>query len=611
MRLYKEKLPTETISLIRSILFSIGMLPIEHSWYNPKPGIFSVRVENPTEKGHFGTNGKGRNVYFALASAYAEFIERIQNGFIVGANGLNRLFLKELKSSFGFYYYPDERILSKEEFLRLPQKYLLDLFGNADESDLNRFLSQYFQRLHENGLEGVVSVPFYDIENKQVVYFPYNLTLVLSGSNGMAAGNSINEAFFQALCELVERYSARTVYFDRLTPPTISDSYLSLYPQEFSIIQNLRDVGYDVLVKDFSCGIRLPAVGVLLIDPQKKKYRLNIGSETSFKNALSRALTEIFQGIGDDDVMKSIMLDIPQKEHEFFSSDTEEAYQQRETQIRQFIVDGTGVFPYALFLNQPSYAFDPGVFSPKESYAEEVKGLLSLFSSLGHSVYVRDVSYLGFPSLHVYIPEVSVWGRKTKQNRPTINSIIRGIEHDKLEDVFFPTDSLLNDSIRLLNILDLLAPHREVFYSGISMARLLKLEFTNDCAWNLIPVNFFITLLCFINEEYSNARKFLIAFLEETDGSDNEYYKKVLQLFTDLENGKPFESLLGDYSFDFLEGFSSRTNLFKHIPFPTCPSCSHCPLSEKCLTKYNFANALSIARSMKNTIIDQSISFKQ
>lgn len=68
-------------------------------WYHPYPEIYSLRLECMKEDGGFGTNGKGRNQYYALASAYAEFIERIQNGYIMGIYGLNRFFYKKLNKS--------------------------------------------------------------------------------------------------------------------------------------------------------------------------------------------------------------------------------------------------------------------------------------------------------------------------------------------------------------------------------------------------------------------------------------------------------------------------------------------------------------------------------
>lgn len=108
--------------------------------------------------------------------------------------------------------------------------------------------NDYFTRLKDNGQDGVISVPFYDCMNRQVVYFPYNMTFVLSGSNGMASGNTPQEAIFQALCELAERYAARTVFFDLMTPPSIPDSYLEKYPIEFQIIKNIRECGFEVVI---------------------------------------------------------------------------------------------------------------------------------------------------------------------------------------------------------------------------------------------------------------------------------------------------------------------------------------------------------------------------
>lgn len=73
-------------------------------------------------------------------------------------------------------------------------------------------------------------MPFYDCNRIKITYLPYNLTFILTESNGMAAGNTAGESIFQALCELVERYSARTVFFDKLTPPAIPEAlfYLEL-----------------------------------------------------------------------------------------------------------------------------------------------------------------------------------------------------------------------------------------------------------------------------------------------------------------------------------------------------------------------------------------------
>lgn len=606
MRAYKEDSPINTINRIRGILFRIGLLPIEKIWFNPKSGLFSVRLEIPTELGQFGTNGKGKDFYYALASAYAEFIERIQNGFITGANGLCRIFLKKIKEQVGFYYYPDEKLLSKDDFLSLPKDYLLDIYGKEINEKQMQSTNDYFTRLKDNGQDGVISVPFYDCMNRQVVYFPYNMTFVLSGSNGMASGNTPQEAIFQALCELAERYAARTVFFDLMTPPSIPDSYLEKYPIEFQIIKNIRECGFEVVIKDFSCGYKLPAIGVILIDRKNKKYRLNIGSDTSFNHALGRALSEIYQGIENDDFLIEMMVNIPTDYPDYFNTESAENIQKREREIRQFIVDGTGVFPPTLFSDVESYSFSPLVFQPKDTYYEEVQYLIKLFSQLGHSVYLRDVSYLGFPTFYAYIPKVSRWGRKSIEEKPTIDALIRNIEVDKIEDYFFPTQTLLKDKKRIQQLLDVLAPNRSVLFTGFTMEKMLKLSF-RSCEWSVMPVNFFISLLCFANNEYQSANDYLRVFMDETSMQNNKYYTMVSSLLLAYEKELPIDVMKKQFPRDLLDTFSSVEKAFASLSFPTCPDCDLCPLYKDCLTQANYKNTLTIAREMKeNNLIKQT-----
>lgn len=596
MKQYKEDSPKNTINRIRNILYDIDLLPIESAWFHPQKELFSVRLESPTEFGQFGTNGKGRNEYYALASAYAEFIERIQNGFIVGANGLSRLFLKEIQRQVGFYYYPDECILSQEDFFHLPQSYISDVLGDSKQYS---YLNAYFHRLKENGQDGVVAVPFFDVRRGETVYLPYNLTFILSGSNGMSAGNTAAESIYQALCELLERYSARTVFFDRLTPPTVPDDFISKYPKEKEIIDSIKEKGYQVIVKDFSCGISIPAIGVILLDNKYKKYRLNIGSDTSFKIALSRALTELYQGIDNDERMESLMLEIPYIEPDFFIINNANNVRRREQEIQKFIINGTGLFPSSLFQDNPSYAFNPRVFEPQESFQNDNKYIINMIQSMGFDIFIRDVSFLGFPSFYIYIPKMSVWGRKSSDDKPTLQALLREIENDKIEDIFFPSPTLLSSNYRLRRLLDLLAPSRKTLYTGVSMSKILKLEFTQNCYWSSFPVNLFISMLCFALNEYHNACIFLKEFQKESGMLNNAYYNTVYQLFEDIDNGSSLSDLKTCFPKDLIKDFSTTENIFAYIEFPTCPICDSCPLKNDCLTKANFKNYLNITKRMK------------
>lgn len=176
MRIYKEDTPENTIKKIRDILYNIGLTTYETFWGNPYEGIYSVRIETTEKQGKFGTNGKGRNVEYTLASGYAEFLERIQNGLYTTTSSINRKFLNKIKQETGFYFYPDEKFITKEQFLQLPKDYLDDVFGNKSSEERKAITDLLFDRLKENGYVGILSVPFLNLKIKMLSIY---LTILL------------------------------------------------------------------------------------------------------------------------------------------------------------------------------------------------------------------------------------------------------------------------------------------------------------------------------------------------------------------------------------------------------------------------------------------------
>ena len=104
-RNYKTHKPITTINGIRHILSNIDCLTYEIAWQNIFEGFHSVRVE--TIDG-FGTNGKGDSKEYALASAYGEFAERLQNNLHLGAKALTRRLYKKIKDDTGYCFYHSE-----------------------------------------------------------------------------------------------------------------------------------------------------------------------------------------------------------------------------------------------------------------------------------------------------------------------------------------------------------------------------------------------------------------------------------------------------------------------------------------------------------------------
>ncbi|MDR2204911.1 MAG: YcaO-like family protein [Flavobacteriaceae bacterium] len=606
IRPYKENSPLHTIFRIQNILADINILTTAPYSGRPFSEIYSVRIEAIDEQGSFGTNGKGRTQLYCLASAYAEFVERVQNLMFTGLSGLNKLMLKKSLLETGFYYYPDEKLMTKEEFMVLPDKILSDFFPNKDKKRIQELSDIIYEQLNENNVEGLVSVPFFSIKENKVVYIPYNFLFTVTGSNGMASGNSISEASFQSLCEIYERNAGTTVYTERLTPPVIDLEFLEKFPEELNLLKEIQSKGFETKVLDFSCGKKFPVVGLLLIDRTKNKYRLNVGSDTNFKVALSRVITEIFQGSKDLDVINKSLLDFPSKETvPFLYENTPDDIEEREKNITKFMKDGSGIFPESLFGEVPSYDFDETAFKPKKSYEEEVKYLLNLANNLDYDVYMRDVSVLGFPAVFIYIPNISILGQKSFSNKDNINiSKDLIVKIDELENLLIPFDKLIYDqtkinrAIEIIESLDLVSVNNEEY----KLKNLFKLEFKKDSSWNNIPTSFFMILLTILAKDFKKSIHYLDLFINQMKLGNNLYYKEIKEYLTCLSNNKSVKHI----NKNIVENLSTPESLFKFIKYPNCPDCSNCELNKECNSFPNYDLFNKVKKKAKEVFINQN-----
>lgn len=596
IRPYKESSPLNTIFRIQNILSNINIFTTATYSGRPFSEIHSVRIEAIDEQGSFGTNGKGRTQLYCLASAYAEFVERVQNLMFTGLSGFNKPLIKKSLKEIRYYYYPDEKIMSKNEFLALPKKILSDFFPNKDEKRISELTNIIFDQLKKNDIDGLVSVPFYSTKENKIVYIPYNFLFTITGSNGMAAGNTISEATFQAMCEIYERNAATKVYTERLTPPIIDIEFLNQYPEELNILKEIESKGFEVRVLDFSCQKKFPVVGLLIIEKSKNKYRLNVGSDTSFKVALSRVITEIFQGSKNLDVINDSLLNFPSKTTAPFLYETSaDALEEEEKNLTKFMKDGSGIFPETIFGNTPSYEFDKSAFLPKKSYEEEVKYLTKLADNLEYDVYMRDVSILGFPSVFIYIPNISILGQKSFSNKDNINvSKDLIVKIDELENLLIPFNELVynNDKIEkvieIIESLELASVNNEEY----KLKNLFKLEFKNNSAWNDIPISFFMLLLNILIRDFNKAINYLDLYIKQMNLENNTYYKEVQEYLLCMSKNKSIKHIHKN----IIENLSSPELLFKFIKYPNCPNCLDCELKKECnsSSNYDFFNKVKL-----------------
>lgn len=591
-RSYKESLPEETIDKIFRIFDNLGINISKEMWSQFTESIYSVRIEsyNP----FFGTNGKGRNKLYALASAYAEYMERLQNGILILESPLRKFHLQRIKQMTGYYFFADEINMTYEDFLQLPPNIIKELMHFTSDIDKNA-VEKYFHQKKMNENE-VSAVPFYDVIDNKVIYLPIRLLVSLTGSTGMAAGNTLEEAIYQAMCEILERYASSCVYFNRLTPPSIPKTFIEQYPDEYEIIQNIEKQGVKIEVKDFSCGKQIPAVGVIAFNRNRDKYRLNVGCDTSFQVALSRALTEIQQGCSSLDDWESFFLPIPQSEHIYFMEENEDATFNRISQFEKFIVNSSGVFPFSLFGSSYSYQFDESIYKTQNSYHQEVVKLLEVFTRIGSRLYIRNVSFLGFPTVYIYASNnLSCVSRKNiSLNEYDYSSNLNfSCIDDFLEKGknFLSVDFMKNlSSIFSLNIDDLsILPVGEVF----------RLKFEGDYYLNYLPLAYLFALNEYHNKNYIESLKFFDIFLEELHIVDNNYFHQLRMCIKSRIDGKQ-------------EGVDTEVmkelendDIFSNIDLPKCPDCNSCPVRNYCVTNRNVNFYISMVNQFFNKGFDQ------
>ena len=217
----KDDKVENTINKISNILINKLKLKIEETYMpeKPKKNIpVTVRL-NLNNSFEIGSNGKGTCINNARASAYAEFMERLENLVLFPSTNLSE------------YYAPD--------------KILIDKKISYNNKFLDSYFSEKFDLLFKTTItqKGDIGLPYYSIKENKVYYLPYNITSFQKGTNGMAAGNSIEEAIVQGLSELCERYVQKIVFTKRVKMPDISQNQYLKYDEIKKLIKYLNNTG--------------------------------------------------------------------------------------------------------------------------------------------------------------------------------------------------------------------------------------------------------------------------------------------------------------------------------------------------------------------------------
>lgn len=500
----------ETIANMTGFLRDLGMKIEISSWRNIVPHVWSLHVRDASSPMCF-TNGKGSTKESALCSALGEFIERLSCNFFY-----NDQYFGEEIAHREFVHYPNEKWFIPGPQDELPEG-LLDEHCLAiynPDGDLRG--SHLIDTNSGRKDRGICALPFVRQSDGEVVYFPTNLIENLFLSNGMSAGNTLQEAQVQCLSEIIERAVKKQIIQDEIALPDVPLEVLEQYPHILEGVRALEQQGFPILVKDASLGGKYPVISVTLLNPKTGGAYACFGAHPNFRVALERTLTELMQGRsfeGLNDMLPPTFNSL--------------AVTEPNNYVEHFI-DSTGVVSWRFFSSRSEYPFVHWDFSGTTQ--EEADRLFGLMAALDKEIYIAVHEDLGAPVCRILVPGYSEVYPVEDLIWDNTNMAL-----DYREDIL--NIHSLNDE-QLTRLVERLEESQLDNYMKI--INLIGVEFDENTIWGQLTILELKLMIYLALKQYEEALDLVEAFLQFNDNTvdRNLYYQgtqAVLEIVLDDE----------------------------------------------------------------------------
>jgi len=479
-----KDLPLEkTIANMTQLLADLGMKIEIASWRNIVPNVWSLHIRDAASPMCF-TNGKGATKESALCSALGEFIERASCNFFYN----DQYFGEEIANS-EFVHYPREKWFALPEDDSLPEGLLDDYCLDIFDPDGELAASNLVDTNSGNVDRGICAIPYVRQSDQQEVYFPSNLIENLFLSNGMSAGNNLNEAKVQCLSEIFERAVKKQIIEEEIVLPDVPPSVLAKYPHILEGIKGLEENGFPVVVKDASLGGQFPVMCVTLMNPRTGGVFASFGAHPSFEVALERSLTELLQGRSFEGLN-----DVPAPT--FNSLEVSEP-----NNFVEHFIDSTGVISWKFFSAKHDYEFCEWDFSGTTE--EENARLMSILHDMGKEVYIAVFDELGAAACRILVPDYS-------EVYP-----VEDLIWDNTNKSLYFREDILNihtlDDEALQDLVERLEESELDNYSDIRT--LIGIEFDENTPWGQLDIGELKLLIYLALQNYEEAKERVSAFL--------------------------------------------------------------------------------------------------
>lgn len=377
MKLLSKNFPLEeSILKMKAVLADAGCETTFSQEKHPLEHCYSVNLASIEAPRHIYSNGKGIFSEASVASALGEYIERLQtNNFFIDFHLPNRK------------YYPDEVAFEfGGEYLNDELRAVYDPEGELRNEDLVDFNSDYTDR--------VVALPFVKRSSSERVYLPLNILSNLYVSNGLATGNTPEEAKAQALSEIFERYAKIEIIKNGYSLPKFPDEVVHSFERVHRDVQALRKLGFIVEVLDASLGGKYPVTAISLINPENSSLFVSFGAHPILQVSLERTMTELMQGRGLDNLDA---FEVPTFDMSLVSD---------SFNLESHFIDSNGKLGFGFLSSAKSFEYTPWNYEGEGS-SDEYAYLLNILDRMGKEMYLREYSYLGFYSCQMIVPGIS------------------------------------------------------------------------------------------------------------------------------------------------------------------------------------------------------------
>lgn len=376
---WKDRRPTDTINAVQEFLRGKD-IHVEETNTTCMGSCYAVTLV--VEKTNLFVNGKGSSLEFARASAYGELMERVLTKVLFRYNYYDR-YSKERDTIF----FEDEVLFDEAEY----KNHLSELgLRNCDYHsalDVQKYFTAFSSKL--------VMEPFNTINGEKTKYFPVSVLDVLFGTNGMAFGNTLEEAKTQALSEVFERYCNKEIINKEIIMPQIpADGSIFKDRLLEEIVEVKEKTGLEVTIYDASLGKGYPVISVIFENKENNTYFVKFGAHFDINVATERCLTEMFQGRRNNqsDYMK------------------EKTYLDdslwRKKNLESILHTGDGYYPVDVVNGGISeYKFEK--WPEFDSNSEALEFYTNKLLEISDEVYFKVYKEKGFNVVRYLIPQVS------------------------------------------------------------------------------------------------------------------------------------------------------------------------------------------------------------